>query len=205
MIASQSGASVTSSVALSFLVFLVLACGCCGSAGANCPTLPADIPVVPIGEQRATVPSLNPGTADLAVCVVRSKNAGDCIEGGPSIPVCVAKSAAEVKGELAPFLDKLASVKLKGPSDTAPSPTSAVQRIQTLIPGALATTAVHDARREHACSDVAKDPKTGEGPCVAVRFDKLWVLLHTLPGGDGTITSYDLFPTYDHCDNEIAH
>jgi hypothetical protein len=169
--------------------------------------LPEKMVFVPDNDRRLSLPGFTPETSTLASCVMRTKNAGDCNpDNGPNAPPwCVAASAAEVKAKLEPLFAKLAGFKLKGPADPKASAAGAVSALEALFPHEneqdyYVTTNVADARRAHACSDLA------EGPCVAIRHAGLWVLMHAAQGGDGTVDHVDLIPVYvTPCDDEVLH
>jgi len=186
-------------------VWAALSCSsCCCTAAAP---LPQKMVFVPESDRRLSLPGFTQETATLASCVMRTKNAGDCNpDNGPNAPpACVAASAAEVKAKLDPLFAKLAGFKLKGPTDAKSSAAGAVSALEALFPHEndrdyYVTTNVADARRAHGCSDLA------EGPCVAIRHEGLWVLMHAAQGGDGTVDHVDLIPVnVTPCDDEVKH
>ena len=181
------------------------ATGCCTHVVAV--AVPENMAFVPDGDRRLTLPGFTPGTSTLAACVMSTRNAGDCNpDNGPNAPpTCVAVSTAELKARFDPVFAKLNGYKLKGPADAQASAAGAVPSLQALFTQTndrdyYVTTNVADARRAHGCSDLA------EGPCVALRYSGLWILMHAAQGGDGTVDHVDLFPVKaTPCDDEVKH
>jgi len=189
----------------SLAVVLSCASGCCTRVVAVAS--PKNMAFVPDGDRRLSLPGITNQTATFAACVMRTKNAGDCDpDNGPNAPpACVAKPEAEIKAKLDPLFAKLAGFKLKGPADAKASAAGAVSGLQALFPSQndqdyYVTTNVADARRRHGCSDLA------EGPCVALRHEGLWILMHAPADSDGTVDRVDLFPVeVSPCDDEVKH
>jgi hypothetical protein len=125
-----------------------------------------------------------------ATCLLRSgwQGAPDCRFDPTEALPCNFRTADEIAQRFRPVFDTLLRLRLTSPSVVKP-------QVTDLLPGAVATDEVHDARRAALC----REWRQADGACLAVRYDALWILLHAPPPGDGAIDRVELFLAEDTC------
>ncbi len=116
------------------------------------------------------------------VCLLRSEQADECEEPDPEPLLCNTRPVAEIRTALKPAFDAIPQMRL-----TSASSISA--ELRASVPGGTATTKVWDARREHLC----REWRSADGACVALKVDRVWILLHAPPGGDGRVDRIEVF------------
>jgi hypothetical protein len=107
-----------------------------------------------------------------SICLLRTERPDECRAPEEDPPVCSVRAESEIRASIEPAFRALRDVRLT-------SPFRIQSEVQNAIPGALATVAVFDARREASC----RQWQSADGSCVAARVDKLWVLLRAPWGG----------------------
>lgn len=185
---TRSGAVVTASLAL-----LVMACGRNPPSGGVDPKDPRV--AVPDASGRVEANTSDPGWASRlraeAVCLIRTGDAEGCRGGEDPSPPCDARSAAEVDATLEALFQAL-------PRVTLGSPFTVTDSIRAVLPNALVTRAVDDARRPTSCTDWQTGP-----PCVAVRTSGVWAVLYRSEPAPGPVQHVEILLSGPSCRSEI--
>lgn len=130
---------------------------------------------------------------DQAVCLVRSGQAKQCQDSTSNPNWCDVRSEKQVRNELKAVFDELPKIKLANRFKV----NSAIKK---LIPDSIPTKAVKDARRSDSCEAWSND----DGRCVAIKFDILWILLHSPAEGDGSIDRFEIFLAEPACQVDVG-
>lgn len=125
-----------------------------------------------------------------SVCLLRTEKADECKTPEKQPPICAVRSESAIRAAIERAFASLRNVRLRS--------RFAMQRdVQSAIPGAVATVAVRDARRDAECRDWG----AADGPCVAVKVDKLWILLRS-PWDAQSVGRFDVFLAEAACEAE---
>ncbi|MGH9259679.1 MAG: hypothetical protein ACRD08_07255 [Acidimicrobiales bacterium] len=127
-----------------------------------------------------------------AVCLLRSERALECREPDPDVSACNTRPVQEIEAALKPAFDAIPRVRMT-------SAATINADLRALIPGSVSTTEVWDARRDHLC----REWRSADGACVAVKVDKVWLLLHAQPGGDGRVDRLEVFLAERVCADDL--
>ena len=175
------------------LAFLALA-GC--GAGVKPVDLAAPVPdasqrleyTLPTDGEMAAVEAALQLAIEQTVCLLRSERADECEEPDGNPPACTVRGEAEIHEVVAPAFQLVKDLEL-----TSPSTINA--QVHAMLPDVVSTTQVYDARRTHLC----REWRTVDGACVAMRVDKIWLLLHAPPAG-GPVDRLEVFLAERACD-----
>jgi len=160
------------------------------------PETPGD-PVASVPEASARLNGLTlkgiDSALEQAICLVRSGQAAQCQDPSGNPHWCDIRSREEVLETLKPVFDVLPKIKLT-------SRFTVNSEIKRLIPGSIPTKAVRDARRTYPCDEWNNQ----DGRCVAIRFDKLWILLHSPARDHGDIDLFEIFLAEPPCPEDVG-
>jgi hypothetical protein len=127
-----------------------------------------------------------------AVCLIRTADAEGCRGGEDPAPACDARSPAEVNATLETLFQAL-------PRITLASPFTASDSVHVLLPTALVTRAVDDARRSSSCNDWQNGP-----PCVAVRIAGVWAVLYRSEPAPGPVQHVEILLANAQCRSDLS-
>jgi hypothetical protein len=121
-----------------------------------------------------------------AICLVQSSQFDECRVAPQTPDVCNQRTRAEIDDALRPTFmalrDSLGALRLESPS-------VAKVQLAALLPSAVVTDEVYDARRTDHC----REWRSADGTCLGIRVDSLWLLLRGKPAPDGTIQTVEVF------------
>ena len=101
-----------------------------------------------------------------AVCLIRTGSAAVCRNEEPPKGLCDTRPEAEISASLDSLFQAIPRIKLENSFSVA-------QDIKELLPGAMVTVAVDDARRSRSC----RNWEAGSLPCVGVQTVGVWAVL----------------------------